>query len=160
MDPKIIETEQIKLVGIEITTSLSEDKTKDLWKTFVQRVNEIPNRKNDNYYSVQIYAPGSSMETFTPITPFNKWAAVAVHEIETIPAGMDALVIAQGMYAVFKHKGIAADFFRTSQYIYGTWLPASEYALDDRPHFEIMGPDYGGPDDPNSEEDVYIPVKV
>jgi AraC family transcriptional regulator len=72
---------------------------------------------------------------------------------------MSILTIPAGTYAVFKHKGIASDFFRTSQEIFGTWLPNSNYILEDRPHFEIMDNNYKGPNDSESEEDVYIPIR-
>jgi AraC family transcriptional regulator len=37
-------------------------------------------------------------------------------------------------------------------------VPASNYDLDDRPHFEILGDKYKN-GDPNSEEDIWIPIK-
>ena len=44
------------------------------------------------------------------------------------------------------------------QYIFTNWLPNSEYELDNRPHFEILGDKYinGSAD---SEEEIWIPVK-
>ncbi len=159
MEPKLIELEERKLVGIKINTSLSESNTTDLWKTFMNQIDQITDRKNKLYYSVQIYPKGINLDAFTPITVFEKWAAVEVNSFDSIPEGMDELTIDFGKYAVFRHKGIATDFFRTSQYIFGTWLPSSDYKLQDRPHFEIMGTDYNGPDDQDSEEDVYIPIR-
>jgi AraC family transcriptional regulator len=39
-------------------------------------------------------------------------------------------------------------------------LPLSkEYELDDRPHFEILGDKYKN-NDPNSEEEIWIPIKL
>jgi AraC family transcriptional regulator len=48
---------------------------------------------------------------------------------------------------------------KTFQYIFGTWLPNSEYVLDNRPHFEILGEKYKN-DDPTSEEEIWIPIKA
>jgi AraC family transcriptional regulator len=79
-------------------------------------------------------------------------------DIETqIPEGMETLTIPGGMYAVFHYKGLSTD---TSifEYIFKTWLPSSGYVLDDRPHFERLGEKYKN-GDPNSEEDIFIPVK-
>lgn len=46
-----------------------------------------------------------------------------------------------------------------AEYIYGSWLPNStEYARDNRPHFEILGEKYKN-NDPESEEEIWIPVK-
>jgi AraC family transcriptional regulator len=59
---------------------------------------------------------------------------------------------------VFHYKGLSTD---TSifQYIFGTYLPASEYELDQRPHFEILGDKYKNMDT-ESEEDIYIPIRL
>jgi AraC family transcriptional regulator len=58
------------------------------------------------------------------------------------------------------HKGLWSEFPKTSQYIFGTWLPASPYEADTREHFEVMGEKYFGPDNPDSEEEIWVPVKA
>lgn len=158
MNAEIIQLEKMTLIGLKISTSLSEDKTYNLWNSFMKRVSEIKHRQDDRYYSVQLYPVNSDMESFTPITKFDKWAAVAVNSIDEIPEGMEAVEIGGGKFAKFRHKGVAADFYRTSQYIFGTWLPSSGYELRSTHHFEVMASDYKGPNDPNSEEDVFIPI--
>jgi AraC family transcriptional regulator len=67
-------------------------------------------------------------------------------------------VLLGGQYAVFILKGDATTFYKTAQYIYGEWLPKSEYVLDNRPHFEVLGA-HTERDNPNSEEEVWIPIK-
>ena len=46
----------------------------------------------------------------------------------------------------------------TFQYILGTWLPNSDYSLDDRAHFEILGNKYKN-NESDSEEEIWIPIK-
>ena len=46
---------------------------------------------------------------------------------------------------------------KTYQYIFETWLTSSEYALDHRPYFEILGEKYKN-DDPSSEEEIWIAI--
>lgn len=53
---------------------------------------------------------------------------------------------------------ISVTVYSIFQYIFGTWLPASGYYLDNRPHFEILGHKYKN-NDPDSEEEIWIPVK-
>ena len=77
---------------------------------------------------------------------------------ENIPAGMNPFLLKGGLYAVFVHRGPASSGEKTFRYIFGIWLPASEYVIDDRPHFEILGEKYKH-DDPDSEEEIWIPVK-
>ncbi|WP_371811654.1 GyrI-like domain-containing protein [Flavobacterium sp. M31R6] len=42
--------------------------------------------------------------------------------------------------------------------MFRTWIPNSKYDLDHRPHFEILGAKYKK-DDPNSEEEIWVPIK-
>jgi AraC family transcriptional regulator len=58
----------------------------------------------------------------------------------------------------FYYKGSSTDT-RIFQHIFETWLPQSGYELDNRPHFEVLGEKYRN-NDPESEEDIYIPIKV
>lgn len=59
---------------------------------------------------------------------------------------------------MFIHRGPAHEFQRTFRAIFQEWLPNSEYKLDGREHFEIMGEKYKN-DLPASEEEVWIPIK-
>jgi AraC family transcriptional regulator len=71
---------------------------------------------------------------------------------------MESFTLKGGLYAVFLHKGAASTGQKTFQYIFEMWLPNSGYLLDNRPHFEILGAKYKN-EDPNSEEEVWIPIK-
>ena len=71
---------------------------------------------------------------------------------------MEALTIHKGLYAVFHYKGLTKDFGILMEYIYGQWIHQSVYMLDDKPHFNILGEKYKN-NDPDSEEDIYIPIK-
>jgi AraC family transcriptional regulator len=70
---------------------------------------------------------------------------------------METFVLKSGLYAVFHYQGLSTDN-RIFVYILGTWLPNSMYDLDARPHFEVLGEKYKN-GDPNSEEDIWIPIK-
>ena len=123
------------------------------------RRKEIKNLANSELFSVQIYDEYQAADSFTEDAIFEKWAAVEVNDIDNVPEGMESHSLSGGKYAVFIHKGTWSAFYQTSQYIFGTWLPESEFELDDREHFEIMGEKYFGPDDPNSEEEVWVPIR-
>ena len=89
---------------------------------------------------------------------FEKWAGVEVSDSSEQAAGIELLTIPSGEYAVFTHRGPASAGPKTYQYIYGVWFPASDYIIDNRPHFALMDEKYKH-DEPDSEEDIYIPVK-
>lgn len=157
-EPEIIALKEKKLIGLKIRTSLSENKTFELWSTFKPRVQEISHRKDNDFYSLQIFDEDLKFNQFTPQTFFEKWAAVEVDSIENIPEGFQSIILAPGTYARFIHKGLPDTFPETSQYIFGEWLPNSQFQLDKRPHFEIMNENYD-PDNLASEEEVYIPIR-
>jgi len=139
--------------------TLSSNQTAELWKSFMPRRKEIRNKLNAELISVEVYDPDLDFKDFNPTTEFEKWAAVEVSAFEEIPESMEALSLTGGLYAVFQYKGAANDFASTFRYIFGTWLPASGYSLDNRPHFEVMGEKYKG-NDLTSEEEIWLPVKI
>jgi AraC family transcriptional regulator len=93
---------------------------------------------------------------FNPTKEFEKWAAVEVIDFENIPQELEKFVLKAGLYAVFYYKGLNSDN-TIYEYIFRKWLPESSYVLDDRPHFEVLGPKYKNNDE-NSEEEIWIPV--
>jgi len=156
MRPRIETLQGKKLVGLKATISLSENKTGELWRNFMQRRKEIKNSIGNEFYSMQIYDP-FYFANFNPNTKFEKWATIEVTDFNYIPNEMDKYILQSGMYAVFLHKGSNTDI-STFEYIFRTWLPNSDYLLDNRPHFEVLGEKYKN-GDPNSEEEIWIPIR-
>ena len=155
MVPEIKTSPEIVLIGQRQKMSFANDKTFLLWNGFMPRRNEIKNRIGTDLYSVQCYPEGFD---FNPDTTFEKWAALIVDKAIDIPAGMETLIIPEGLYAVFLYKGKNTEAEPFFKYIYNEWLPKSGYELDNRPHFETLGSKYKN-NDPDSEEDVWIPIK-
>lgn len=147
-----------QLIGTRIHTSLAANETVRLWSSFMPQVPMVMHRANNNLYSVQVFKEMLSFEEFTPHTVFETWAAVEVTETSKIPEGMNTIEVG-GLYAFFIYKGLHANFNPFLQKIYQEWMPASEYELDQRPHFEVMKPGYR-PDDPEAEEEIWIPVRL
>lgn len=158
MIPRIETIAEKKLVGLRTELSLANDTTVALWQKFMPMRGDVKNRIDNNYYSMQVYPRNFSMANFTPKTIFIKWAAVEVQSFDSLPKTMRTFILKGGLYAIFRYKGLSKDFSKTLQYIFTEWLPNSEYLLDDREHFELLGEDYI-PNHPASEEDVYIPIK-
>jgi len=156
MEPRIETIKEKKLVGTRLTMSLSDNKTGELWKSFMPRRKEITGNLTNDFISMAIYQP-THFADFNPTNDFEKWAAVEVTDFEHVPTDMETFTLAGGLYAVFDYKGSSTDI-RIFQYIFGVWLPNSDYQLDDRPHFEVLGDKYKNAD-PNSEEEIWIPVR-
>jgi AraC family transcriptional regulator len=147
-----------RLVGIRTTMSFAENKTRSLWQRFMPLRSTINGVKGNELYSVEFYPSPAFFSAFDPTNLFEKWAAVAVEESAGMPDEMEELHIPQGDYAVFLYRGKPSEAQATFQYIYASWLPQSPYELDDRPHFAKMGEGYKG-EDPDSEEEFWIPIK-
>lgn len=158
IQPQIKILPQKKLVGKSLRMSLSDNKTAELWRSFMPERKKIENAVSDSLFSIQLYDTNLDFKSFTPQTEFTKCAMIEVSNFEKIPESMETQILKGGLYAVFIHKGTAKDFPKTSQYIFQEWLPNSEYELDQRAHFELLEADYN-PMDENAEEEVWIPIK-
>lgn len=144
-------------IGKHLTMSFVQNKTFELWRSFMPQRKDVKRTIGTELYSMEVY-PSGFFANFNPANSFEKWATVEVSEVENIPAGMEVLN-ADGLYAVFLHTGLASEGPRTYDYIFREWLPQSDYKVDDRPHFAIMGEKYQ-PDSPTSEEELWIPIRL
>lgn len=156
MSPRIENLKEKKLVGKRLRMSLADNKTGELWKCFMPRRREITNNLTNDLISMQVYKP-KHFTDFNPTNEFEKWATIEVTDFENVPSELETFTLTGGLYAVFEYKGSSSDS-SIFQYIIGTWLPNSNYMLDDRPHFEVLGEKYKNAD-PNSEEEIWIPIR-
>ncbi|MBW8242327.1 GyrI-like domain-containing protein [Muricauda oceani] len=159
MTPRIQTLPTTLLVGKKSITSFADNNTFELWHSFSPRKKEIKHSINDNLYSVEIYPSTSFFQNFNPTQVFEKWAAIAVSQVEEIPEEMQSLTLPEGLYAVFSYKGKPSEAMETFKYIYSEWLPNSGYAMDHRPYFALMGAKYKG-EHPESEEEFWVPINA
>lgn len=155
MEPRIEWIAERKIVGKRMIMSLAGFQPAKLWSSFMPGRESILNRIGTDLLSVSIYKPGYFSD-FSPANTFEKWAAVEVSGFDSVPEGMERFTIPEGSYAVFDYKG-AGDDNRIFSFIFGEWIPSSEYEVDNRPHFEVLGPKFRN-NDPGSEEEIWIPV--
>lgn len=157
MKPRIEILTEKKLVGQRLEMSFADYKVGELWRRFMPRRKDITNNLTNDLISLTVYKP-THFADFKPTNKFERWALVEVADFDNVPNEMDTFVLPSGLYAVFDYKGLSTDH-SIFQYIFGTWLPSSDYVLDDRPHFEVLGDKYKN-NDPTSEEEIWIPIKA
>ena len=157
IQPRIETTAQKQMIGKRMQMTFADNKTFELWRSFMPERKNIEQVVGSELYSVEIYDP-HFYENFDPGRNFEKWAAVEVTSIEPVPVHFEPLIIPEGLYAIFLYKGLQSEAAAFYRHIFLTWLPASGFVLDDRPHLAVMGAKYRG-DDPSSEEEIFIPVK-
>jgi AraC family transcriptional regulator len=156
MTPRIETLSEKKLVGQRLSMSFACYHIGELWRSFMPRRKEITSSVSNDLISLTIYPPNHFAD-FQPTHEFEKWATVEVTDFENLPEGMEALVLPGGLYAVFHYTGLSTDN-SIFHHILGSWLPESDYVLDDRPHFEVLGAKYKN-NDPESEEEIWIPIR-
>jgi len=162
-EPRIEVLQELHLLGKSIRTNLDENRTFELWSNFMPYV--VAYKKQNgirelDLFSIEVFDPGQDFSRFRLKTFFMKWAALQKSDTFSTPDEFDEIVIPEGKYAVFLHKGLASLFSETLNFIHAKWLPNSEFKLDDRPHFEIMGDKYFGPEHPDSIEEVWVPISL
>ncbi len=155
MKIEIKQLSEKKLIGKRLKMSFSDDKTKELWQSFMPYRNQIKNRISDDLISMQIFP--FDMKMGDMFYDFEKWAVTEVNDFEEIIEGMETFQLVAGLYAVFYYKGLSSDK-SIYYYIFTEWLPQSDYELDNRPHFEVLGAKYKN-NDPESEEEIWMPIK-
>ena len=156
---RIEKLQEKKLLGQSLRMSLLENRTFELWSGFMPHRKQVTNQMGNDLYSMQVYDQNINFKDFNSSTTFTKWAAVEVSDFNIIPETLNSYVLQGGLYAVFIHKGPSSSFPKTAQYIFGQWLPASDYELDKREHFELISGN-SKPNDPASEEEVWIPIRA
>ena len=158
LTPRIETIDEKKLIGKRLTMSYADYRIGELWGSFMPRRKEITNNVSGDFISLVIYTP-KHFDQFKPTNEFERWATVEVADFNQLPHGMETFILSGGLYAVFTFRGMSSEASVFFTHIYSEWLPNSAYQLDDRPHFEVLGEKYKN-NDPTSEEDVWIPIKV
>lgn len=159
MKHNIVTVKDVYAIGMKMSVNFQtmHIEMAKLARAFMPRRHEIINRIGTHAFSIQDYKQ-QHFKTITPESLFDKWVAVEVTDLNTVPKGMESLTLKGGDYLVIDYKGTVADFPKIWQFVLKEWLPNSEYVIDDRPHFEKL-PETYNPQNQINEETVWIPVK-
>ena len=156
MNPRIVTITEKKLIGKRLSMSFANYRVGELWKDFMPRRKEINNSLSNDLISMVVYKSNHFLD-FKPTNEFEKWATIEVSNFDDVPTEMETFTLYGGLYVVFDYKGLNTDS-SIYKYIFGEWIPNSDYELDNRPHFEVLGEKYKN-NDQTSEEEIWIPIK-
>ena len=153
MNYKVIERDEIKLVGMMERIVMPNNTIGQLWGKFNSRFGEIKNIVNN----MACYGVADNM---AEPNNFDETVATEVSDFEDIPEGMITKVIPARKYLVFTHKGLLADgsLMKTYEKIYSEILPTLEFKVDNDFNFELYDERFKH-DSEDSEFDIYIPIK-
>jgi AraC family transcriptional regulator len=155
LQPRILTLREKKLVGKWLRMSLLNDRTSDLWRSFMPVRDRIKNKVSTDMISMRVY--DVPMEAANTRQEFDKWAAMEVSDFDEVPDGFERFLLKTGLYAVFHYEGLSTDN-TIFIYIFKVWLPGSKYELDNGPQFEVLGEQCKN-NDPKSREEIWIPIK-
>ncbi|MBN1926464.1 MAG: effector binding domain-containing protein, partial [Prolixibacteraceae bacterium] len=153
--PQLIELAARLLVGTSFFIH-NDTKIQDLsreWGLFKNEVHTIKNAiKPERFYQVQYWSDIQDLDGMYFFT------GVEVSKLEDINPLFVVKTIPPGKYLRFIHKGLANKVGYTYKYIYNQFLPNTDYILNKPFNFEYYGEKCLGPNNENSESEIYIPV--
>lgn len=159
--PKVVELPNIKTVGLRGRTTLRNNVLPQLWKQFNAVADTIPNRKvNGRCFGIcEACNEGNTIYGMNDDVLFSEVVAVEVTKYDNLPEPFVPKTLKGGRYAVFTHKGSLALLKKTFNYIWGTWFLNTKETLDCREDFELYDKRFLGYDHPDSQVDLYIPIR-
>lgn len=153
MEPQITIRPSMKLVGIAKQYDSSQLNLHALWSAFKPYVHSIENRVDSNAFGIyESYQEQDEDVRFVYI------CCVAVTNFDRVPEGMMTRETDEQMYAIFTHVGPISNLEQTLKYIWGSWLPKSDYEYVEKPDFELY-PSGFNDNDPNNRLYLHIPVQ-
>ncbi|NBI27527.1 GyrI-like domain-containing protein [Chengkuizengella marina] len=158
LEPTFVKKDEFKIAGLQCRSQMKENEDqKEIGQLWEQFMGSMPNIKNKTKANTTY---GLCFD-FDPQT--NEYSYVSGVEIDdsniSLPDKVVVKTIPASRYAVFTYKGDMNGVGDAFKYIYETWLPQSgEKPLDDY-SFELYDERFLGPNDKNSETDIYIPLK-
>lgn len=158
--PKIVVLPEIRVAGLRGETTLRDNRLPALWARANAMVEQIPDRVPGARGIGICEACGeNTLYTMHDDVVFSEVAGVEVSSFRGLPEPFAAKTLPGGRYAVFTHRGSLSRLQQTYQYIWGTWALNTPEELDMREDFEVYDRRFLGFDHPDSEIDLYIPVR-
>lgn len=157
--PDIISCSEKTLVGTSIEFkshfilgSSCHAKIVPHWADFKRRMHLVPERIGDHRIGVVLTSELELREE--KLTYFS---GVEVTDAKDFLEGMHPVVLPSGTYACFENRTLSENNSSLMDYIYGIWLPSSDYTRGQGFDFEVFDHRYVA-GDPNSVSKFHVPV--
>ncbi len=158
--PRIVDLLEIKVAGIRGETTLRDNRLRELWDRANSLYRQIPNRiPGGRSFGICEACAENTLYTMNDDILFTEVAGTEVSSFEGLTEPFVQKVIPGGRYAVFTHRGTLRMLPQTFDYIWSTWFLTTKEELDWREDFELYDERFLGYDHPDSEVDLYIPVR-
>lgn len=154
MEPEIVTRSEAKVVGIARQYQEEDLNMETLWSAFRPNVSQITNRVGDDAFGIyEEYHESENGVGFSYI------CSVAVADFNDVPEGMITRIIPAHLYAAFRHEGPISSLPETLKYIWGSWLPKSDFEYVEKPDFELYAP-ASQPENPDKTLFLCIPIRT
>jgi AraC family transcriptional regulator len=155
--PEIRELESFTLVGVrERIQEDTRDRIPVLWGRFLELVSRIPNISSDSGH-------GLSLNVDLEDGSFDYVAGVPVARVGSLPAGVIAETLPPCTWAVFSHRvrsvPLHEELAPTYRWIFGTWLPSSDWEYPVALDFERYPPGFD-PSEARGTIEIWVPVRT
>lgn len=155
MEPEIRELESFVVAGLrEHFDEETKHRIPALWERFLPLLLEIPHQLPGTYGLCTNANPADGSVDYV--------AGVAVERVDRLPEGVIAESVPRQTYAVFRHSvrslDLHAELQPTLRWIWGTWLPASDFEYLAGPDFERYPAGFD-PGKPDMYVDIAVPVR-
>lgn len=158
--PQIVTMPEIKVTGIRGETTLSDIKLRELWNQVNHMHRDIPHLvEGGRGFGICEACNENTLYTMNDWVLFTEVAGYEVDSFEDLPPQFVRKILPAGKYAVFTHRGSLRMLPQTFDYIWGTWFLTTDEELDWREDFELYDNRFLGYDHPESEIDLYIPIR-
>ncbi|WP_054023187.1 GyrI-like domain-containing protein [Bacillus sp. FJAT-28004] len=158
MEAKVITLPQFHVVGYSIEANVKEFESglgKDIYRSLVERKEEIQNRKNENVILIQVYP--MKMDFDPLVDKFTNIIGYEVSKQGDASLNMINHTVTESKYVTYKHKGLESELSHSYGYVYGDWM--SKTGNEPKNYdFEIWDERYQ-PESPDNEIDLYIALK-
>ena len=152
VDPKIVDMPQMILVGVvQGAPEVGQLDIGAMWQRFGECSQKVPGAVEGTGYELHIR---STAEPCMHIC----LTGVLVSELGSIPEEMFAKVLPPCSYAVFTHH-VAEGYAKLNERV-NAWLESSKYEEAHPYDFQLYDSRFTSMDDPESVQDIYVPVRL
>ena len=154
LKPVMEEKEGFQVAGVMTLVQDDPEAVPQLWDTLAQELEGIGDTGiTGRYYGIAWYPKGWQERGYLYM------AAVEIESPNILGSALVVKTMPASKCARFIHKGPYKHLGMTLDYIYQTWLPKSGRRLAGLFEIEHYGQDFRGPDNEESETEIYVPIE-
>ncbi|HYF94641.1 MAG TPA: AraC family transcriptional regulator [Symbiobacteriaceae bacterium] len=152
-EPQIVELPERLMVGLSYIGKNQNGEIPLLWAGFNQRWPEVQHVAGSAVGYCEVAANPKEEGEFGYV------AGVIVSRVDLLPEGMVSRKLPAGLYAVFTHETGLANLAKSYEYIWGKWLPASNYEAQMTHDYELYDERFD-PRTGSGAFELHVPIKA